>query len=169
MQPLKKRAEELLRQVNAAYESLHIDAKFAELAAIDAQLADSNVWANPERAQVLSKQSAALKSQVEPWQILRSQVADLLELMELGDESLALEFEQQITACEVEYIDRRKELLFNGEFDDHAAIVKLSSGAGGTDAQDWTEMLERMYLRWAEKSRHAGRAGGAIWGRGSGY
>ena len=152
MQPLKKRAEELLRQVNAAYESLHIDAKFAELAAIDAQLADSNVWANPERAQVLSKQSAALKSQVEPWQILRSQVADLLELMELGDESLALEFEQQITACEVEYIDRRKELLFNGEFDDHAAIVKLSSGAGGTDAQDWTEMLERMYLRWAEKA-----------------
>ncbi|MGE5298580.1 MAG: peptide chain release factor 2 [Acidobacteriota bacterium] len=152
MQPLKKRAEELLRQVNAAYESLHIDAKFAELAAIDAQLADSNVWANPEHAQVLSKQSAALKSQVEPWQILRSQVADLLELMELGDESLALEFEQQITACEVEYIDRRKELLFNGEFDNHAAIVKLSSGAGGTDAQDWTEMLERMYLRWAEKA-----------------
>ena len=152
MQPLKKRAEELLKQVSAAYESLHIDAKFAELAAIDAQLADSNVWANPERAGMLSKQSAALKGQVEPWQILRSQVADLLELMELGDDSLATEFEQQIVACELEYAERRKELLFGGEFDGAAAVLKLSSGAGGTDAQDWTEMLERMYLRWAEKA-----------------
>lgn len=152
MQPLKKRAGELLAHINEAYDSLHVDATFAELTVIDEQLADSNVWANPEHAQLLSKQSAALKGQVEPWQILRSQVADLLELMELGDESLALEFEQQITACEAEYTERRKELLFNGEFDDHAAIVKLSSGAGGTDAQDWTEMLERMYLRWAEKA-----------------
>ena len=152
MQPLKKRAGELLAHINEAYDSLHVDAKFAELTVIDEQLADSNVWANPERAQLLSKQSAALKGQVEPWQILRSQVADLLELMELGDESLALEFDQQITACEAEYAERRKELLFNGEFDNHAAIVKLSSGAGGTDAQDWTEMLERMYLRWAEKA-----------------
>ena len=152
MQPLKKRAGELLAHINEAYDSLHVDAKFAELTVIDEQLADSNVWANPEHAQLLSKQSAALKGQVEPWQILRSQVADLLELMELGDESLALEFDQQITACEAEYAERRKELLFNGEFDNHAAIVKLSSGAGGTDAQDWTEMLERMYLRWAEKA-----------------
>ena len=152
MQPLKKRAGELLAHINEAYDSLHVDARFAELTVIDEQLADSNVWANPEHAQLLSKQSAALKGQVEPWQILRSQVADLLELMELGDESLALEFDQQITACEAEYAERRKELLFNGEFDNHAAIVKLSSGAGGTDAQDWTEMLERMYLRWAEKA-----------------
>lgn len=152
MQPLKKRAIDLLNAVDAAYNSLNIDAKFAELAAIDAQLADSNVWANPERAQLLSKQSAALKGQIDPWQILRSQVADLLELMELGDDSLAPEFEQQITACEAEYAERRKELLFGGEFDARAAIVKLSSGAGGTDAQDWTELLERMYLRWAEKA-----------------
>ncbi len=152
MQPLKKRAGELLAHINEAYDSLHVDAKFAELTVIDEQLADSNVWANPERAQLLSKQSAALKGQVEPWQILRSQASDLLELMELGDDSLMPEFEQQLSALETEYVERRKELLFNGEFDDHAAIVKLSSGAGGTDAQDWTEMLERMYLRWAEKA-----------------
>ena len=152
MQPLKKRAGELLAHINEAYDSLHVDARFAELTVIDEQLADSNVWANPERAQLLSKQSAALKGQVEPWQILRSQASDLLELMELGDDSLMPEFEQQLSALETEYVERRKELLFNGEFDDHAAIVKLSSGAGGTDAQDWTEMLERMYLRWAEKA-----------------
>ncbi len=152
MQPLKKRAGELLGHINEAYAALNVDAKFAELAAIDEQLADSNVWANPERAGLLSKQSAALKGQAEPWQILRSQVADLAELMELGDDTMVAEFEQQMAACETEYAERRKELLFNGEYDNHAAILKLSSGAGGTDAQDWTEMLERMYLRWAEKA-----------------
>lgn len=152
MQPLRKRVGELLEQIDQAYASLDITAKSKELAAIDGQLADGNVWANPERAQILARESAALKNQIDPWLILRSQANDLLELLELGDDSMQAEFDQQIAALELEYAERRKELLFSGEFDDHAAILKLSSGAGGTDAQDWTAMLERMYLRWAEKS-----------------
>lgn len=151
MQPLKKRASDLLEQIRSAYETLHIDAKAEELAAIDRQLADSNVWANVERAQQLSRESAALRAQIEPWQVLRSQTNDIVELMDLGDDSMIAEFDGQISALEAEYANRRRDLLFQGEYDDYAAIVKLSSGAGGTDAQDWTEMLERMYLRWAEK------------------
>lgn len=152
MQPLHKRIQELSHLIDEAYDSLRVEAKAKELFAIDAQLADSNVWANVERAQVLSKQSASLRSQIEPWQVLRSQVNDMSELMSLGDETLAREFEEQIGALEADYRARRKDLLFSGDFDDHAAILKLSAGAGGTDAQDWTEMLERMYLRWVEKS-----------------
>lgn len=152
MQPLKKRIADLLDAVTDGYRSLEIDAKSAELAAIDTQLSDINVWANPERAQLLAREAASLKSQIDPWQILRSQASDMQELLELGDDSMMSEFEQQITALEAEYAERRKELLFSEPYDDHAAVVKLSSGAGGTDAQDWTEMLERMYLRWAEKS-----------------
>jgi peptide chain release factor 2 len=83
---------------------------------------------------------------------LRAQVADLQELLELGDESMCVEISGQIAALESDYQRLRKDLLFQGEFDDHSAILKLSAGAGGTDAQDWTEMLERMYLRWCEKS-----------------
>jgi peptide chain release factor 2 len=150
MQPLKKRANELLAHITADRDSLHIDAKSEELEAIDAQLADANVWANLERAQNLSRQSAALKGQVEPWNILYSQVSDIVELMELGDDSMAAEFGSQLDVFEAEYATRHKELLLSGEYDTHAAVLKLSSGAGGTDAQDWTEMLERMYLRWAE-------------------
>lgn len=150
MQPLKKRANELLAHITADRDSLHIDAKSDELEAIDAQLADANVWANLERAQNLSRQSAALKGQVEPWNILYSQVSDIVELMELGDDSMAAEFGSQLDVFEAEYASRHKELLLSGEYDSHAAVLKLSSGAGGTDAQDWTEMLERMYLRWAE-------------------
>jgi len=152
MQSLKKRAIDLMDSIKEAYNSLNIDAKADELAVIDEQLADSNVWANVERAQMLSKQSAALRSQVEPWQILRAQVADIIELMDMSDDSMTTEFDQQVSAFEEEYRQRRKDLLFSGGFDDHAAIIKLSAGAGGTDAQDWTEMLERMYLRWAEKA-----------------
>lgn len=152
MQPLKKRIADLLDAVNGGYHSLEIEAKAIELEAIDKQLSDANVWANPERAQLLAREAASLKSQIDPWQILRSQAQDIQELLDLGDDSMLSEFEQQITALEAEYAERRKELLFSEPYDDHAAVVKLSSGAGGTDAQDWTEMLERMYLRWAEKS-----------------
>lgn len=153
MQPLKKRACELGRQIDEAFVSLAIDAKRQELEAVDAQLADSNVWNNPNRAQVLSKQSASLRSQIEPWQTLRAQVADIDELMNLDDESLLPEVDVQLAALESDLASLKKDLLFRGEYDDHAVILRLSAGAGGTDAQDWTEMLERMYLRWAE---HAG-------------
>ena len=71
--------------------------------------------------------------------------------MELGDDSMIAEFTEQLNALQKDYESRRHDLLFRGEYDDRAAILKLSSGAGGTDAQDWTEMLERMYLRWAEQ------------------
>jgi peptide chain release factor 2 len=152
MQPLKKQIAELLSSVRVAIESLHIDEKSEELSGIDAQLAESNVWANIERAQMLSKQAASLRTQVEPWQILRAQVTDLQELLALGDESMCVEISGQVAALENEYERLRKDLLFQGDFDDHSAILKLSAGAGGTDAQDWTEMLERMYLRWCEKS-----------------
>lgn len=152
MQPLKKQTAELLEQVQTAFDSLHIDAKAEELMVVDEQLADSNVWSNVERAQLLSKESANLRQQIEPWQILRAQVADLQELLDLGDDSMCVEISGQIAALQNDYERLRKDLLFQGEYDDHSAILKLSAGAGGTDAQDWTEILERMYLRWCEKS-----------------
>lgn len=150
MQPLKKRAQELSEQIESAYNSLRVEAKATELQAIDDQLADAGVWANVERAQQLSRKSAELRAQVEPWRVLRSQVSDIVELIALGDDSMTTEFNEQISALEREFDTRRQELLFDGEYDARAAILKLSSGAGGTDAQDWAEMLERMYLRWAE-------------------
>ena len=151
MQPLRKQAEDLRTRVANACQALHINARAEELAVLDEQLADSNVWANVERAQMLTRQAASLRSQIEPWQILRSQISDIVELMDLGDDSMLTEFTEQLAALEAEYQERRKDLLFSGEYDNRAAILKLSAGAGGTDAQDWAEMLERMYLRWAEK------------------
>lgn len=152
MSPLKKRSEQLRRLLEEASERLQISQKTGELKILDEQLAEPEIWHNPSRAEQLSKQAAALRSSIEPWTTLSAQASDIDELMELGDESMGKEFEEQLTALEAEYARLKKDLLFNGQFDDHAAILKLSAGAGGTDAQDWTEMLERMYLRWAEKS-----------------
>lgn len=152
MQPLLKRLEPLQAEIAAAYERLAIVDKELQLRKIDRRLADPDVWHNPDNAQNLSKQAAALRSSIEPWQTLHAQAQDIHELMEFGDDSLNQEFDSQITAMERELSRLKKDLLFNQPYDDHAAIVKVSAGAGGTDAQDWAEMLERMYLRWSEKS-----------------
>ncbi len=152
MQPLIKRLNDLRPQIDAALLRLRIDERQAHIDDIEAQLSTSEIWHNPQHAQDISKQLAALKRMVDPWLTLKAQADDLLELMDLGDDELLGEFEGQIIALEDEYEKLRKDLLFDGEFDDHNAIVRLSAGAGGTDAQDWTEMLERMYLRWAERS-----------------
>lgn len=152
MQPLEKRAVTLQTSIAEATERLDIDGKSQTLAGIDEQLAVPEVWNNPTAAQELSKQAAALRALVEPWQTLKAQVDDIVELMALGDESMQKEFESQVFAFESELAERKKDLLFGGKFDDHNAILRITAGVGGTDAQDWAEMLERMYLRWSEKA-----------------
>lgn len=152
MQPLIKRLNELRPQITAALERLRIEERQAQINDIEIQLSTSEIWHNPQHAQDISRQLAALKKMVDPWVTLKAQTDDMLELMDMGDDSLLGEFEGQIIAFEHEYERLRKDLLFDGEFDDHNAILRLSAGAGGTDAQDWTEMLERMYLRWAERA-----------------
>lgn len=133
-------------------ERLAIEDKTRKLASIDEQLSVPEVWNDPNAAQELSKQAAGLRAIIEPWRTLDAQVGDIVELMEMGDDSLKKEFESQVTALETELAERKKDLLFGGPFDDHDVILRITAGVGGTDAQDWAEMLERMYLRFAEKS-----------------
>lgn len=152
MQPLKKRVESLQESIAAAASQLKLDDKLEQLAVLEAEVSTPEIWNNPNYAQEKIRQHAALSSAVTPWRTLLAQVDDILELMELGDDSLLEEFEGQVGALEGEFDERKKELLFDGEYDDRGAIIRLTAGVGGTDAQDWTEMLERMYLRWAEKS-----------------
>ena len=157
MQPLIKRLHDLQPQVQAALRRLDIDGKQAEIERLDALMSTPEIWNNPSDAQAKSKQLAAIRSMVDPWVTLEAQTNDMVELMDLDDDSLLGEFEGQIIALEHEFAQLRKDLLFDGEYDDHNAIIRLSAGAGGTDAQDWTEMVERMYLRWAEKSGMSAR------------
>lgn len=152
MQPLKKRIQTLQGQVAEARQALKFDALSEDLAAVDEQLNQPEIWNNPDHAQAVAKKAAALRQTVQPWQTLSVQLDDLLELMELGDDDLLPEFETQVAALEAEFDKRKTDLLFSGKYDGREAVVRISAGVGGLDAQDFAQMLERMYLRWAEKS-----------------
>lgn len=152
MQPLKKRVEALTGEVERAKDALQFSALEAELAAVDEQLNEPEIWNNPEFAQSLAKKAASLRQTVQPWQTLAVQLSDIAELMELGDDDLLPEFEAQVVAMEQEFEARKTDLLFDGEYDNREAVVRITAGVGGLDAQDFAQMLERMYLRWAEKS-----------------
>ncbi len=83
--------------------------------------------------------------------LLKAQIEDIRELIELSDESLEEEIEAQLTAMESSFDELKKELRFTGPYDNKDAILRITSGAGGVEAMDWASMLERMYLRYCDK------------------
>ena len=89
----------------------------------------------------MTKQAANLRQTVEPWQTLTVQVGDMAELMELGDDDLLPEFQTQVAAIEKVFEIHKTDLLFSGEYDNRSAIVRISAGVGGLDAQDFAAML----------------------------
>lgn len=91
-----------------------------------------------------------LRDELEPWVALEHQVADALELATLGDESLTEELQREAEEVENRLEKLEFRLLFSGPYDRNDAFLAIHAGAGGTDAQDFAEMLLRMYLRWAE-------------------
>lgn len=94
---------------------------------------------------------AELRDEIEPFQVLHRRVKDALELASLEDESLRGDLEQEIDIIEAETSRRQISALLSGPFDKGNALLTINAGAGGTDSQDWAAMLERMYLRWAER------------------
>jgi peptide chain release factor 2 len=96
------------------------------------------------------KKLSALREEVEGWQSLRKQTADMLELAELEDETLRQELEAEIDKIEKKIDQLEFTAMLSGQYDQGNALLAIHAGAGGTDSQDWAEMLQRMYLRWAE-------------------
>ena len=92
-----------------------------------------------------------LKDEVEGWEALARRAQEALELAELGDEDLAADLEAEVQAIAEEVERRELAAMLSGPYDSHNALLAIHAGAGGTDAHDWAEMLQRMYLRWAEK------------------
>ena len=150
MEKLQTRAQQILAEIVKADLKLNFSEISSEIKQLETEISQPEIWNNPQNAQTKIRSLASLKKKIDPWNVLRAQVEDILELMEIS-EDLEDEFSEQIDAFEVELEKLKKDLLFDGEFDSGDAIVRITSGVGGTDAQDFAEMLERMYLRWAEK------------------
>lgn len=116
-------------------------------------------WNDPEAAQQIARKQKGIKAQVDEWERTHVRWQDLEVLLELAveedDEDTLQEAADQLVLLEREVERLELATLLNGEYDDADAILSIHAGAGGTEAQDWADMLTRMYTRWAEDKGYA--------------
>jgi len=120
---------------------------------LEKQSAQPDFWLNQVKAQNVMRQLAELKRVVQIWRELEKRVADVTELSSLAEEdaSLQAEIRSEVQKVTSQLDELEFQLAFSGEYDARNAILTVHAGAGGTESQDWADMLMRMYLRWAER------------------
>ncbi|HVE91136.1 MAG TPA: peptide chain release factor 2 [Actinomycetota bacterium] len=147
---------ELARRLYELGGFLDLPAKRESLKQLQAESAEPGLWDDPQKAQVLTRRVARLSSEVEEYERLEALVSDVQAANDMAMEADDAELEAEVTEglerlrSQLDSLEVRT--LFSGELDDHDAILSIHAGEGGTEAQDWAEMLLRMYLRWAEVS-----------------
>jgi len=151
MEQLHSEALGLQQQVSDALVRIGFESLESRKAELDNQANDSNLWQDNENAQKVLREQANLEKRLAPWSELKQSTADIVELSALNDASLERDLSKQFEEARNQFIRLKEELKFNGPYDDHDAILSIHAGAGGTDAQDWTAMLLRMYVRYVEK------------------
>lgn len=152
MQELQKRLEGLKEEFFKTYERLKIAEKLKQAEKIEREVAEPEIWRDVAVATAKNQELAKLKEETDAWVLLKTQLEDMAELISMSDDSLKEEIATQIDAMENELGELKKALKFTGPYDNKDAIVRITSGAGGTEAMDWAGMLERMYLRFFEKN-----------------
>lgn len=150
MDDLEQQALDVQTEVLAAMERIGIASLVQEKQALDEAAIKPDFWHDTGRAQEVMKRQAKLERRVRPWLDLQRDVDDLVELLRLQDESMRTDLSGQLTDSIQRLAGLKAELKFAGPYDDHDVIMSIYAGAGGTDAQDWAQMLLRMYVRWAE-------------------
>ena len=155
MDKLQARVQVILEEIDKSALKLDLLEKKSKLEQLELEVSSPEIWNNPIIAQSKLQEIAKLKKIVQPWYILKSQVEDIFELLGLGEDEFLPEFESQIFAFEQELAKLKRTLFFSGKFDDKDVIIRITSGVGGNDAQDFAEMVERMYIRWANKNDYS--------------
>ncbi len=153
MEEINKKIEHLSKEVNKTWKKLDLDSKISQKETLEKEISNPELWNNPKIAKEKNEKFSNLSSELEPWILLKTQLSDVAELVELGGEDLKAEISEQINAMEDNYQNLKKVLRFNSKFDKNDAILRITAGVGGTEAMDWSEMLERMYLRFCEKNK----------------
>jgi peptide chain release factor 2 len=149
------RIQALRIKIDEAWRLLALDTVKAEMAALEAETMAPDFWADQERAKRESQKLAELKKEYEAWEAIKASVQEIADLLDVADEekdeSFAEDLDKRLSELEKQYFALEFSLLFSGDYDDHNAILSIHAGAGGTDAQDWAEMLMRMFFRYAER------------------
>ncbi len=127
----------------------------SELQDLERQTAQPDFWNNQQNAARVNRKKSSLERELRRWAEIERQNGDLTALLQLAEESadaeLSRELESSLAQFEQSVEHLRIELLLSGEHDNNNAIVAIHPGAGGTESQDWAQMLMRMYIRWAER------------------
>ncbi|ROO66997.1 peptide chain release factor 2 [Vibrio crassostreae] len=152
--PIKNRLQDVSERTNILRGYLDYDAKQERLEEVNAELEQPDVWNDPERAQALGKERSALEAVVETIDQLDQGVEDVDGLLELAveeeDQETFDEIEPELAELEAKLEKLEFRRMFSGDHDASDCYIDLQSGSGGTEAQDWTSMMLRMYLRWAD-------------------
>ena len=135
--------------------ALKLDEARAEIAELEAESAKEGFWNNLDRSQKVQKRIKQLQQKCEKYEKLQSSWDDLMTICEMAleenDDSMLAELETDYAKLESELEAMRLSTLLSGEYDANNVILSIHPGAGGTEAQDWAQMLYRMYTRWAER------------------
>ncbi len=152
---LRLRLTGFLEELDDLQDALALDTQREEIAELEAKTAGAGFWDDPASSQKVLQRISQCKAKVTGYEKLRAQYEDALALIELADEeqdeSLFSEALKGVDDFERELVSARLSTLLSGEYDGNNAIITFHSGAGGTEAQDWAQMLYRMYTRWAER------------------
>jgi len=127
-----------------------VAAKIDKVNQLEQIAAAPDFWHDSEAAQETMRELTKLRDEVTVWQTVSKNLADILELAELGDEDLIPEITQEYERLTARVARLEFQALFSDKYDEEDAILAIHAGAGGTEAQDWAEMLQRMFIRWAE-------------------
>jgi peptide chain release factor 2 len=145
----------LRRRLDEAHTYLRIDELAAARPQLETEASRPDLWDDPEQAKKVNAELAACTDDLELYQALATRLEDAETLYQLGreegDDSVEGEVLDAVDGLRASFEESELRALFTGEHDDTDALCELQSGEGGADAQDWTEMLLRMYLRWADR------------------
>jgi len=159
MQDLIRQLETLSATIGGAMAQLGIEADQRQAEALRTQTTAPDFWSDPATASDISRRLAVLDRHIDSWTSLQKDALEALELAKLEQTSPDTGSLEQIRSLyettQTEFERRQFELKLSGPHDRSSAIVEIHAGAGGSDAQDWAEMLQRMYLRWAEREGFA--------------
>ena len=153
MENLKNSVVELQVELEYAKERIRFDELDRQEQALHQQTLQPDFWNDSSNAQRVSQQQAKLEKRLEPWRQLDQDTRDLAELIPLDDGTLSGDLNLQMDDLVMRFNDLKEQLKLGGPYDEFDAILSIHAGAGGNDAQDWAQMLLRMYVRYAEKNR----------------
>ncbi|NOX39015.1 MAG: peptide chain release factor 2 [Alphaproteobacteria bacterium] len=148
-------AAEIEKSLGLLRQRMNWDTAEHRLEEFNAMSEDPNLWDDPEKAQNLMRERQALVDAMETFKSLAQELADNVDLIELGeaegDAEIITEAETALKKLHKIATQKEVEALLNGEMDSNDTFLEVNAGAGGTESCDWASMLARMYVRWAEK------------------